>query len=584
MSRATGKFRRLWSYLRPYWGLEVLTFLTMVVLTALAIALPIAIQYMIDTLIPGLVAAGRPVRLGPVGWFSAFLIGIYLADVLTTWLRDYLAGRVSAGIIRDMRSELYAHLQSLSLRFFQQHQTGEVMSRVLSDVGRVQDLLTVTLLMFLTNCLMLAGILAWLLHTNWLLTLVAVIPVPVTIWSADRFGRRLHGIAFDLQARLAGLSARLQEALLSIRTIKAFGQEDRERRRVDAVLGELTGMYVRNSVVNSLAVNVVQFVNMVGPIVVLGWGVYLVATGSMKLGELIAFYILLTYLYGPIHSLAQTSIQIQSAMASVDRVFEYLDVPRAVVEPPDAVHAARPRGEIELRDVRFGYPNSDFRLQGLSLHIRAGEKVALVGPSGSGKTTLVNLVMRFYDPDEGTVSLDGVDLRRISLRSLRQAVALVDQDPLLFKASILDNLRYGRPEASEEEVQAAARAANIHDFIASLPEGYRTEVGERGVTVSGGEKQRLCLARAIMVNPRILILDEATSALDSTSQQLIQESLGRILADKTAIMIAHRLSTVRHADRIVVLEGGRIVDQGTHHALLERCRAYRDLAGRELLV
>lgn len=579
-----GKYRRLWNYLRPYWGLEAFTLLTMVVLTALTIALPIAIQYMIDTLIPGMIAAGRPIRLSPVGGFIGFLIGIYLAAVAMAWLRDYLAGRVGAGVIRDMRSQLFGHVQRLSLRFFQGHQTGEIMSRVLSDVGRVQDLLTVTLLMLLTNCLMLVGILAYLLHTNWLLTLVAVIPVPVTILSANKFGRRVHGIVHDLQGKLAELSARLQEAFLSIRTIKAFGQEDRERKRMDEVLRELTGMYVRNSVVNSLAVNVVQFVNMVGPIVVLGWGVYLVVIGSMKLGQLIAFYILLTYLYGPIHSLAQTSIQIQSSMASVDRVFEYLDVPAGVPEPVNAVEITSPRGEIEFGDVRFCYPNSDFCLQGLSLRMGSGEKVALVGPSGSGKTTLVNLVMRFYDPDEGTVTLDGVDLRSISLRSLRRTIAAVDQDPLLFKGSIMDNLRYGRPDATEEEVRAAAKAANIHDFILSLPGGYNAEVGERGVTVSGGEKQRLCLARAIMVNPRVLILDEATSALDSTSERLIQESLGRILAGKTAIMIAHRLATVQHADRIVVLESGRIVDQGTHRVLLERCPVYRELAGRELLV
>ena len=583
MTHAIGTYRRLWSYLRPYWGLELLTFATMVVLAALIMALPIAIQYMIDTLIPALIASGTPVRLRPVALFGGILAGVFLANVLMSWLRDYLAGRVSAGIIRDMRSELYRHVQVLSLRFFQEHQTGEIMARVLSDVGRIQDLLTVTLLMFCTNCLMLAGILAYLLHTNWLLTLVAVVPVPITVLFANRFGRQLHGIALDIQGQLADLSAHLQEAFLSIKTIRAFGQEDREGGRVDQVLGELTGTYVRNSVVNSLAVNVVEFINMVGPTFVLGWGVYLVATGSMKLGQLMAFYILLTYLYGPIHGLAQSSMQIQSAMASVDRVFEYLDLPRVVVEPTDPVRIASPRGEIELREVHFRYPNSDFRLEGLSLRIGAGEKVALVGPSGSGKTTIINLMMRFYDPDVGMVTLDGVDLRRVSLRTLRDAIALVDQDPLLFKGSILENLTYGRPDATEEEVTMAARAANIHDFILSLPRGYGAEVGERGVTVSGGEKQRLCLARAITVNPRVLILDEATSALDSTSERLIKESLSHVLVDKTAVIIAHRLSTVQQADRIVVLDRGRIVDQGTHRELVKRCSTYRELVGRELL-
>lgn len=583
MARITGKYRRLWTYLRPYWGLELCTFATMLVLTALTIALPISIQYMIDTLIPRLVAAGAPVRLRPVIFFGAFLVGVYLADFMVCWLRDYLAGRVSAGIVGDMRSQLYAHMQRLSLRFFQENQVGEIMSRLLSDVGRVQDLLTTTLLLTLTNSLMLLAIVAYLLHTNWLLTLVALIPVPLTVVAADRFGRRLNGIALDIQGTIARVSARLQEAFLSIKTIKAFGQEDRERARMDGVLAELTGLYVRNSVANSLAVNVVQFVNMVGPIVVLGWGIYLVAVGSMKLGQLIAFYILLTYLYGPIHGLAETSIQVQATMASVDRVFEYLDIPPRVAEAERPVELRDPRGEVRFEDVSFAYPESDFSLAGLSLCIRPGEKVAIVGPSGSGKTTIVNLVMRFHDPDRGRVTLDAVDLRDLSIRSLRGAVALVDQEPLLFKGSILDNVRYGRPDAPQGDVEAAAKVAGIHDFIASLPDGYASGVGERGVTVSGGEKQRLCLARAIMVNPRVLILDEATSALDSASEQLVQEALGRALAGKTAIMIAHRLSTVQNADRILVLEKGTIVDQGTHRELVERCPTYRDLAARQFV-
>jgi len=558
-------------------------FLTMAAVAALAIALPIAIQYMIDTLIPGIAASGRPVKLEPIIWFSLFLAGIYLADVLVSYARDYLAGYVGAHIIQDMRSQLFDHLQRLPLRFFQQGQTGEMMSRVLSDVGRIQDLLTVTTLMLATNILMLVGILIYLLYTNWLLTLVAVIPVPLTILSANHFGNRLHKISLNLQQALASLSARIQEAFLSIKTIKGFGQETQERHKVDDVLSGMTGIYIQHSVVSSLGVNVVAFINMAGPIVVLGWGVYLVAIGTMKLGELIAFYILLTYLYGPIHSLAQTGIQVKSAMASVDRVFEYLDIPPAVTESPHPVTLSNPLGHIELQHVSFKYPDSGFGLADFSLLIRAGEKVAIVGPSGSGKTTVLNLVMRFFDPDSGTITLDGVDLRNLSFQSLRSAVSLVDQDPLLFKGTIAANLAYGAGNTSQEQIVAAARAANIHDFIAALPQGYRSEVGERGVTVSGGEKQRLCLARAILVDPKVLLLDEATSALDSASEQLIQDSLDRSLKDKTAVIVAHRLSTVRDVDRIIVLDAGRIVDQGTHDELMGRCRLYHELASKQLL-
>jgi ABC-type multidrug transport system fused ATPase/permease subunit len=585
MNVPVSKLRRLWGYLRPYWGLELVSFIVMALLAAVSVSLPIAIQYMIDTLIPNLIAARiSGIQMQSVVLFGLFLVGIYLANVLLSWLRDYLAGYVGANIIRDLRSQLFGHLERLSLKFFQDHQTGEIMSRLISDVSRVQDLLTSTLLSFLTNVLLLAAVLAYLLHTNWLLTLIAVIPVPLTIFATHRFGFKLNQLAMTMQQMLASLSARFQESFLSIKTVKAFGQEKREKEKVDAVLGPLTHVLIKNSYTTSLAVNLVQFINMIGPIVVLGWGVYLVAIGSMKIGELIAFYILLTYLYSPIHSLAETNFQVQAAMASVDRTFEYLDIPPAVIEDSHPITLKEPRGEIELRGVTFAYDNSSFRVEALSLQIKRGEKVALVGPSGSGKTTIVNLVMRLFDPDDGQVLFDGVDLRRLSFSSLRDHIALVDQDPLLFKTSIHDNIAYGKPTASREQVMQAAQVANIHDFIMALPNGYDTEVGERGVTVSGGEKQRLCLARAVLKDPKILILDEATSALDSGSEQLIQDSLKKILVDKTAIIIAHRLSTVQDADRIIALDSGKIVDQGKHDELTARCPLYRELAAKQLLI
>ncbi|MEW5797002.1 MAG: ABC transporter ATP-binding protein [Candidatus Zixiibacteriota bacterium] len=585
MTSILPKIRRLWFYLRPYWHLQVLMFLVMCILAGLIIALPIAIQYMIDALIPNLIASRiTGVTLQPVVLFSLFLVAVFLADVFFSWLRDYLAGYVGARIIRDMRSQLFGHLERLSLKFHQEHQTGEIMSRLLSDVSRIQELLASTSLVFITNVLMLVAILAYLLTTNWMLTLVAVIPVPLTLYFTKFYGIRLNRLSMTIQRTVAALSARFQETLLSIKTVKAFGQENREKEKTDAILEDLTQTLVTNSWMNSLAVNVVNFVNMVGPIAVLGWGVYLVAIGSMKLGELMAFYILLTFLYSPIRGLAESALQIQTAMASVDRVFEYLDVPPAVIEDSHPVILSELRGEIEFRNVSFAYDDSAFRIPDLSLRIHSGEKVALVGPSGSGKTTLANLLMRFFDPDSGHVTLDGVDMRRLALGFLRDQIALVDQDPLLFKGSILDNIAYGRPKASREIIEQAARVANIHEFIMALPEGYQSEIGERGVTVSGGEKQRLCLARAILKNPRVLILDEATSALDSVSEQLIQDSLAKFLVGRTAVMIAHRLATVQNADRIVALDNGRIVDQGRHDELTARCPLYRELAEKQLLI
>lgn len=579
------KMSRLWGYLKPYWKIELLTLLVMIILAGLALALPGSLQYLIDHLIPSLIENPNDSgNLMKTVYFGLFLVGIYFGNVLFSWLRDYLAAYIGANIIKDIRSQLFEHLEKLSLRFFQTHQVGEMMSRFLSDANQLQGLLTSTLLMFMTNIFLLIAILIYLLNVNPLLTAVALVPVPITIIVAHVFGKKLHHIVRRLQETIAALSARIQESFLSIKIIKSFGQEELEKRKVDTILGRLTALYIKNSVTTSLSVNLVHFINMIGPIVVLSWGTYLIAGGTMKLGALMAFYMLLTYLYNPIQDLASVNIQVQSAMASVNRVFEYLDLPADIVEATNPAVIAMARGEIVLKNIEFNYEANDFRLENLSLKINAKEKLAIVGPSGSGKTTLINLVMRFYDPQAGIITLDSVDIRKISLKSLRNNIALVDQDPLLFNASIFENIIYSCQEATMDEITAAAKVANIHDFISGLSDGYNSIVGERGVTLSGGEKQRICLARAILKNPSVLILDEATSALDSNSERLIQESLNQILLDKTAIIIAHRLATVQHADRLIIMDNGRIMGEGKHEELLESSPLYRELAEKQLKI
>ncbi len=577
------KFNRLWGYLKPYWHLELLAFLVMALLAGLALVLPGSVQYLIDDLIPSLTEKpDASDNFRKVVYFGLFLVGIYLANVLFSWLRDYLAAYIGANIIADMRSQLFRRLENLSMKFFQSHQVGEIMSRFLSDINQIQGLLTSTLLVFLTNILMLFAIVIYLLTINPLLTLIAIVPVPLTIVFSHIFGKKLHFIVKSLQETVAKLSARLQESLLSIKTIKAFGQEEAEKKKIDSILKKLTGLYVKTSTTSSLSVNLVHFINMLGPIIVLSWGTYLIAGGSMKLGALMAFYMLLTYFYSPIQDLASVNIQVQTAMASVNRIFEYLDYPPAVVESAVPVKLERARGIIEFRDVSFQYEKNGFKLERFNLKIGAKEKLAIVGPSGSGKTTLINLVMRFYDPDTGEIILDGINLKDLALSSLRSNIALVDQDPLLFRASIFDNITYAKSDATMDEVTAAAKIANINDFIAALPEGYQSQVGERGVTLSGGEKQRICLARAIIKNPSVLILDEATSALDSRSEYLIQEALQNILVDKTAIIIAHRLATVQFADRIIVIDQGKIAEEGKHESLMQNSPLYRELASKQI--
>jgi len=557
----------------------------MAVIAVLTLTIPIAVQYMIDDLIPWLVVTedGQQ-KLTRIVIFGVALMSVYLLNVLFSWGRDYLAAKIGANIIADMRSQLFYHLEKVSLRFHQTHQVGEMMSRQLSDVNRIQDLLTSTLLMFLTNILMLAVIFVYLLNVNWALTLIALIPVPLTILLSNKFGRKLHEITRGLQEATARFSARIQEAFVATRIIRAFGQEKAEKKKVDTDLANLTGFYVKTSVTTSLAHNFVHFINMIGPIVVLAWGTYLVAGGSIQLGQLMAFYILLSYLYSPIRDLAAINVEVQAAMASVYRIYEYLDVPPAIEEDPDPVALPAVAGAITLRDVTFAYGGSDFQLQKINLEIKPHEKIAIVGPSGSGKTTLINLIMRFFDVDSGAILLDGVDIRKLSIKTLRDNIGLVDQEPLLFKTTVFNNIAYADPDAGPEDVEEAAKIANIHDFIAAQDKGYATEVGERGVTLSGGEKQRMCLARAILKDPPILILDEATSSLDSNSEQLIQEALRRVLVDKTAIIIAHRLSTVQHADRIITVDSGRIVAEGTHQELLDKSPLYRDLASKQLML
>ncbi len=582
MSVDRAKIIRLLRYLKPYWKQEVITFMVMMVLAGLLIALPGAIRYMIDVLIPGLsdASAGK-VSLTPVIYFALLLLGIYLAQVLFSYFRDYLVGLVGANIIADLRSRLFFHLEKQSLSFYSRHETGEMMSRILSDIQNVQSLLTVTLLMFFTNILMLVAIMIYLLSINWYLTLFALLPVPLTIWVVKIFGLKLHLVNRGLQENLARLSSKLQEAFLSIKTVKAFNQEVREKEKVDLIMEDLTGLYIKNSVYSSLAANFVQFINMIGPIIVLAWGAYLIAAGSMQLGALIAFYMLLTYLYSPIRGLASTHIEVKRAMASVDRVFEYLDLQESIPELANAIELKNPNGEIVLDNLSFKYNDGSFAIKNLNLSIRPKEKIAIVGPSGSGKTTLINLIFRFLDPSEGSIKIDGIDLREISIASLRRNISLVDQEPLLFNATIFDNIAYSKSDADLDDVIAAAKSANIFDFIDNLPNKFQSHIGERGVNISVGEKQRICLARAILKNPAIIILDEATSALDSNSEFLIQESLKEILRDKTAIIIAHRLSTVLHSDRIVTMDRGKIIEQGTHSELLNKSTLYRELAEKQ---
>ncbi len=550
----------------------------------LQLALPAALQYLIDSGIPEMITRrGQPGYWHSAVYFCLVVVGVYVVVFFLSWLRDYLGARVGGSIIADIRSELFLHLERLSLKFHQEHQVGEIMSRAMSDVSRMQEVFTSILIGALANLMFLIAILGYLFATNWFLTLLALVPIPLTWYLTARFGRFMNRVSRQHQETTAELSARMQESLVGVKTIKAFGREVAELLRIESVLERLKAVIIRFSVTQSVSRTSVMILSFMGVIVVLSVGSYLIVIEQLTTGKLFAFFLVMAWMNNLVQGLASARVELQAIMASVDRVFAYLDEPVDIVDAAGAVTLKAVRGEVRFDNVGFSYDEKGFSIERFNLTIAPREKIAIVGPSGGGKSTIVNLIMRFYDPQQGSVLLDGVDLRQISLKSLRDHIALVDQEPLLFNGTIHENIAYGLAEAQREQVIAAAKVANVHEFISSLPGGYETLVGERGVTLSGGEKQRLCLARAVIKDPAVLILDEATSALDSISERLIQDALEKVVVDKTAIIIAHRLATVQKADRILTLKEGRIIDEGTHSELLQRSPVYRELAEKQFV-
>ncbi len=561
-----------------------MAFLATAATAVLQLALPAALQYLIDSGIPEMITRrGQPGYWHNAVYFCLVVVGVYVVVFFLSWLRDYLGARVGGSIIADIRSELFLHLERLSLKFHQEHQVGEIMSRAMSDVSRMQEVFTSILIGALANLMFLIAILVYLFATNWFLTLLALVPIPLTWYLTSRFGRFMNRVSRQHQETTAELSARMQESLVGVKTIKAFGREVAELLRIESVLERLKAVIIRFSVTQSVSRTSVMILSFMGVIVVLSVGSYLIVIEQLTTGKLFAFFLVMAWMNNLVQGLASARVELQAIMASVDRVFAYLDVPVDIVDAASAVTLQAVRGEVRFDNVGFSYDEKGFKVERLNLTIAPREKIAIVGPSGGGKSTIVNLIMRFYDPHQGSVLLDGVDLRRLSLKSLRDHVALVDQEPLLFNGTIRENIAYGLTEATREQVVAAAKVANVHEFISSLPAGYETLVGERGVTLSGGEKQRLCLARAVIKDPAVLILDEATSALDSISERLIQDALEKVVVDKTAIIIAHRLATVQKADRILTLKDGRIIDEGTHSELLQRSPIYRELAEKQFV-
>ncbi|WP_288009461.1 ABC transporter ATP-binding protein [Kyrpidia sp.] len=564
---------RIAGYFRPYALLLAGVIGSIVLGSLLGLVQPLLIRGIIDRAIPQ-----RDMVL--LSELAGLIVATALASAAVGVLQGYLNARIGQGVMFDLRNEMYRHLVRMPLQFFTNTKTGEIMSRVNNDVNSLQMVVSDTVANSLRNVISVVITVATMFALNWQLALLSLVILPLFIVPTRRVGRMNYNLRKRSQEKLADLSALMQETLgvSGILLVKTFNKEPSEVERFEAKNRELMEAQMRQSLVGRWFFMMLTTISTAGPAIIYWYGGRLVMGDAMTLGTVVAFTAYLGQLYGPVSALANIHVNVMGSAALFSRLFEYLDKPVEIEDRPGAVDVGRVRGQIQFENVYFRYrPGGEWVLRGIDLTIEPGQLVALVGPSGAGKTTLSYLIPRLYDPEVGRVTLDGHDLRDVTLSSLHGQIGVVTQETFLFHASLRDNLLYAKPDATEEEMEAAAKAAYIHDMIQRLPDGYDTLVGERGYKLSGGEKQRIALARVILKNPRILILDEATSALDSHSERYIQAALQPLFQGRTSIVIAHRLSTILRADQIVVIDGGRVVEKGTHRELLARGGLYARL-------
>jgi len=574
-------FRRLLGFLRPYrpqlWGSLAFAWAAM--------GMTVLIPWLIGRAINAIQAGDKP-DLAPL---ALAIVGAGILRLGLTSVRRIVAGRVSLAVEFDLRERFYGHLQRLELSFFDRQQTGQLMSRATVDLQSIRFFLGYGLIFITQSMLTIVLATVVMIAINPLLALLALLPAPLVVYTASRYNRVSRPAVQEVQQRIAELTAEAEESISGIRIVKAFAREEHQLHRFQRAVARVFDQSIYSTRLQAIFSPLIGLLPQAGVALVLLVGGRAVIDGTLSLGNFTAFYTYAAMLAGPTRMLGLSLGMAQRAIASGNRLFEILDREPRVESPPGAPPLPEGGGAVELRDVTLHYSASDIdhagggsmsdaALSGIDLKVEGGQTVALVGPSGSGKTSLVALVARLYDPNQGSVLVDGADVREVDVTSLRSQVAFVADDSFLFSATVGENIAYGKPGASPAEIETAARRAQADEFIRDLPGGYDTVVGERGLTLSGGQRQRLAIARALLADPRILILDDATSSVDATTEAAIKRGLREAMTGRTTFVIAHRLSTVSLADEVVVMDGGRIVDRGTHTELLERCGFYREIA------